>query len=505
MFFILSIFWFIRTVKVILFWIYLWQLKEYHIGRFLDHFRTAKGKKILFQPLQFLKIILAGLFIFCIFTQGISAGFALLLILFLVYFIEALTAFNSFLGKRIKLPVLTSKTLVLIAAGILITGLFPVILSLFAKNIFWRVFWVLLFDIFAPLIISIIVFYFQPLAVMIKNKTLKKAKERRKEFKKLLVIGITGSYGKTSVKEFLAEILSKKFRVLKTEKHINAEIGIAETILKKLKPEHDIFIAEVGAYEKGKIKEVCDILLPKLGVLTGINEQHMATFGSQKNIIEGKYELIESLPEDGVAFFNAKNKYCVELYKKTKIKKYLYGENAKLFEEENLLGAIAVAKELGMTEEEISSISNGIKNNLSCIQQKKGVNGLTVLDATYSANPDGVISHLDYLKTLRQARGKLVIVMPCLIELGKASKEVHKRIGEKIGEICDLAIIVTKDKLKEIKDGSAGSPQEGKKTEVLFIENPREIFEKIKSFCSAGDIILLEGRLPKQLINFLVS
>ena len=85
--------------------------------------------------------------------------------------------------------------------------------------------------------------------------------------------------------------------------------------------------------------------------------------------------------------------------------------------------------------------------------------------------------------------------MPCLIELGKASKEVHKRIGKKIAEVCDLAIITTKDRFKEIRE------EAGEKT--IFMESPNKIFEKIKNFCQSGDVILLESRVPQELINLL--
>ncbi len=345
----------------------------------------------------------------------------------------------------------------------------------------------------------------KPFIDIMRNRIIKRAKIKKDRFSNLLVIGITGSYGKTSTKEFLYTILSSKFsgKVLETKEHQNSEVGIAQCILDDLKQEHEIFIVEMGAYNRGGIKLLCDITKPKIGILTGINEQHMATFGSQENIIKGKYELIESLPADGIAFFNAKSKYYLELYQKTKIKKFLYGQEAKFLGEENILGAMAVAKELGMTEEEISKVVAKIENKFGGIQIKKGINGINIIDATYSANPDGVIAHLEYLKTFP---GRKIIIMPCLIELGKASKEVHKRIGKKIAEVCDLAIITTEDRFKEIKETAGGK--------ALLIENPKEIFKKIKSFLEGDlssealakeDVVLLESRVPTQLTNWFIS
>jgi len=131
---------------------------------------------------------------------------------------------------------------------------------------------------------------------------------------------------------------------------------------------------------------------------------------------------------------------------------------------------------------------------------RKGVEGINVIDASYSANPDGVMSALDYLKVWEN---KKVIVMPCLIELGKASKEVHRKIGEKIAEVCDLAIITTKDRFKDLKQGAINKGM--KEENILFIESPQKIFEKIKSFCEAGDVVLLEGRVPKRLKELLLK
>jgi len=438
---------FLIFTKVFLFWLWLWQLKEYHWSRFKAHFETQKWKKII----------------------------------------------SSF--WRVKLPKFTQKTITILLFGILLESLILFYISPLEDSAFYISLLILL--ILSPAISSLLILFFQIPTDILKNKILKRAQQKRQKFKDLLVIGITGSYGKTSTKEFLADILSKKFKVLKTKKHINAEIGIAQAILNELTKDYQIFIAEIGAYERGKIKQVCRMLQPKIGILTGINEQHLSTFGSLENIIKAKFELIESLPEKGLAVFNGNNRYCRELFQETKIpKKIIYLKNYNFgfdknnlfpWDIENLSLTVAVAEFLGVERKKIKEALNKIK---SPIKIKKGINGLNIIDATYSANPDGVIAHLEYLKTFP---GRKIIVMPCLIELGKASKEIHKRIGKKIGEVCDLAIITTKDRFKEIKEGA------GEK--AIFIEKPKEIFEKIKSFCRKGDVILLESRVPRQVIQ----
>ncbi|MDO8559231.1 MAG: Mur ligase family protein [bacterium] len=507
--YLIALIWLAIFTKKLFFWVYLWQLKEYHIGRFIDHFQTYKGKKLIFNYLLLVKVLLLLGMIYTARHGLEKAKFFLVYFTAFVFFAESLYIFRAFLRKTLKKPVLTQKIAVILSTGFSseILLVFTLFLLEFRLTKFTAT--LLLVDILTPIGFSMLVLAFQPLAVFLRNRILKQAKLKRAKFLNLITVGITGSYGKTSTKEFLAAILSEKFRVLKTKEHQNSEVGISECIINELRPEHQIFICEMGAYNRGGIKLLCDIAKPKIGILTGINEQHMATFGSQENIIKAKYELIESLPQDGVAFFNGKNKYCLELYQKTlrpgsgqaSIKKHLYGENSGLGLE-NFEGAKAVAKELGMTDQEIESASRKIENKFPGIKIKDGVNGLKIIDATYSANPDGVIANLEYLKTLP---GKKIIVMPCLIELGKASAEVHRRIGQKIAEVCDLAIITTKDRFKEIKDGTeVGLPSmEVRLQSILFLEDPKAIFEKIKSTTNPGDVVLLESRVPSALFYFL--
>ncbi|MCD6500567.1 hypothetical protein J7K42_00930 [bacterium] len=449
--------WFLIFTKVLFFWAWLWQLKEYHYGRFRAHFETGAFQK----------------------------------------------ASSSFWW--IKFPKFTKKIIAILGFGMLFLGLIVFYIFPLKGIAFYLSLFILL--CLSPLISSLIVLVFQIPTVILTTRILKKAAKKREKFKNLLVIGITGSYGKTSTKEFLAKILSKKFKVLKTPQHINAEIGIAKIILNQLNRDHQIFICEIGAYERGKIKEVCQMIKPKIGILTGISEQHLSTFGSLENIIKGKYELIESLPSDGLAIFNGQNKYCRELFEKTKIQKKLVRPEdyefeltgTKLFpwDIENLALTGACAEYLGLKREEIE---NTLLELESPIKIKKGIQGLNIVDSTYSANPKSVISHLDYLKKMG---GKKVIVMPCLIELGKLAREIHKRIGEKIGKVCDLAIITTGDYFKELKASAqkSGMPED----KILLIEKPEQIFEKIKSFCSSEDIILLESRVPKILVKKLIE
>lgn len=543
MFSYLAIFWLIRTTKFVLFYLYLWQLKEYHLGRFLDHFRTEKGKRLIFNELNLLKVIFLifflSFFYFFFLSSPLFTLYALFpSILLIVYFVESLKIVKDFLQKKLKFPVLTKKTAFLGLVLLLSEVLIVFTLLNFEADLNFFAFWFLTADIFAPALISAVVLILQPLAVLLRNQTIRRAKKKREGFKDLLVVGITGSYGKSSTKEFLYTILSQRLNVLKTKENQNSEAGIAQCILNDLNKEHGIFIVEMGAYGRGGIKLLCDIAKPKIGILTGINEQHLALFGSQKNIIKTKYELIESLPENGLAIFNGDDQHCLELYhltrklkrlclslKRNDLKADLRAENIIIRRDfiffkicdssgctnfkaylpgahfiPNLLAAILVAKELRMSLQEISQALLKIKPMEKTMKILKGKNELTIIDDSYSANPAGVLSALEYLKIYST---KKIIVLPCLIELGAVSKEVHRKIGEKVGRICDAVIVTTKERFEEIKTGALKT---GLKSEnILFSEDPKRISEIIKKFFGPGDVVLLEGRVPDKLISLLVG
>lgn len=460
--------------KSSLFWVYLWQTKEYRLDRFwaeyghlrkLGRFWLFSGGRKFHQPIHTIKSILIH------FASLILVGLAMFVLL------------KMFFG------------------GVLSDG-WLFIISLI----------VLYFLI--PFIVSFHVFIFYIPTVIAKRIFYRLAAEKMRKIDNLTVIGITGSYGKSSTKEFLAQILEKKFEVIKTPENINSEIGVAKFVLSNLavlggdsspsaqNDKKKIFIVEMGAYKRGEIKRICDIVGPKIGIVTGISEQHLALFGSIENIKRAKFELIESLPEDGLAVFSGENKYCLELAKehgKKKVicsandaSKYANYTNLPRHYLSNIVAAAEVAKYLGMSEGEIKEAIQGIKLTERMMRTFVGRNGALVVDDTYSANPDGVLVALDYLAQQKQ-RTK-IIVMPCLIELGKAAEEVHHRIGKRIGEVCDLAVITTSDYFYVI-EGEAGDKS-------VLVGSTAKAIEFLEGKLNSDTAVLLEGRLAEKIVDF---
>src|SRR4030042_3311816 len=300
------IFWTLHMSRRFLYYIYLWQLKSYRMDRLLEE---ISRNKMIFLP----KVYIIASLILLILAVAIKEKI-FYYSLTIVYLLFGFYSLFLLAKKKWRIPVFTKKIIAIIATTMPF-GVFAI--YYFSSN---RNFFIPAFEILLPVFAFAFLFFLKLPAIALKKYTTRKARIKREEFKNLLVIGITGSYGKTSTKEFLYSILVQKYgerAVLKTEKNLNTEIGIALAILNDLNADHKFFICEMGAYKMGEIRESCQISRPRIGILTGINEQHMAIFGSQENIIKGKYELIESLPPDGMAFFNVKSKYCAELYDKT--------------------------------------------------------------------------------------------------------------------------------------------------------------------------------------------
>lgn len=447
----------VAYLKAVLFWVYLWQVKEYRLGRFLAEYGYTN--KIL--------------------RFWIGGG-----------------------GRKIYSPAWTTKAvlislisfLCLEAAAILTPFDMQTITIYFYLPLFYIVLYLLL-----PLFVCLSVVIFKIPTFFVRRSIAGRAAKKIKSMKNLLVIGITGSYGKSSTKEFLAHILSSRFKVVKTPRNVNTEIGISQFVLDSLLLDAEVFIVEMGAYKIGEIKAVCKVVKPKIGILTGISEQHLALFGSLENTKKAKFELIESLPKDGWAFFNGENQAALDLASNWKGNGIIYRnslfpiiKNLPRHYELNLNGAMQVARYLGMSQKEIDEAVKNMNYEGIVSPHYFGRGGALIINDTYSANPDGVLAALDILAA--EPQRKKIVVMPCLIELGEAASQIHERIGRKINEVCDLAVITTYDYFNVIKK-EAGD-------KVIF-ENS---FEAIKSILdkklNKETAVLLEGRLAPEIIAY---
>lgn len=358
----------------------------------------------------------------------------------------------------------------------------------------------------------------QPLDFLLKKRLIEKAKNILKQ-NKIIIIGITGSYGKTSTKEILNAILEKKYSVIKTPENVNTVIGIAEFIIKNQTniSEKNILIVEIGAYKIGDIAAVCDIIQPSYSILTGINSAHMERFGSMENTISAKFELPERTNGLSVLNFddeNIKNNYQKFLIKQPQgvtaqeIKNIEWKENFTGFKfefadtefETGLLAehntilfslCFAIAKELGLSLAEIKDALKNlkpIKHRLEPIYNTH--TGIMVIDDSYNGNLNGIISGIN---VLNRAKGRKIVLTPGLVELGKNSKIIHHQIGELYAKNkVDLVLLIKNKQTSEIIKGL----QQYKFNDYKIYNDTQEAHDDLKNILKKGDTIIFQNDLP---------
>jgi UDP-N-acetylmuramoyl-tripeptide--D-alanyl-D-alanine ligase len=353
-----------------------------------------------------------------------------------------------------------------------------------------------------------------------KNKIKERTEKKIALFKKLKVVGITGSYGKTSVKEFLYQILKTEHNVLKTPESYNTPYGIAKVVDLELDDTYEYFICEMGAYRVGEIKEICDMVNPKYGILTGINEQHLETFGSLKNTTKGKFELIDSLPENGFGIINIDNPHIKNNFEKHKKKLVPYGfidekftiKNIKhdshgsdftLFLDgkehrahtkllgkpnlQNILAAATMAYLLGMKANSIVSKIANLQPVPHRLEIKKINHSLTVIDDAYNSNVNGFNEAIALLNTFQQPK---ILVTPGIVDLGDQTFSIHKTLGEKLDQIDYIFLIGKSERTKGLKEGIKD------KSKINEVQTLQVAWKEISQMNHQHPVVLLENDLP---------
>ena len=381
-----------------------------------------------------------------------------------------------------------------------------------------------LIPLLLPYILFVAYLINEPLENTIKKHIVAKAADKLKKAD-VIKIGITGSFGKTSVKEILNTVLSQKFRVLSTPNSFNTPMGIALTV-KGLDSTHDIFIAEMGARNRGDIKELAEMIKPSVAVLTGINNQHLESFGSIEAIKDTKFELFESLTEGGVGFFSSESEGAKELFNRFDGEKYSAGINrdgyayaTDITTDERgmsfdlcingekpvkcctvLLGrhsvaniclAAAVAYRLGLTPEEIAIGVNRIpalKHRLELLPNNKNI---VIIDDSYNSNEDGIRAAMDVLDTFS---GRKIVLTPGLVELGKMENVINLGFGKTLASHADIVIVIGKHNAEMLITGLTDGGF--KKENIMFAKSLNKANVLLNEIVKEGDVVLFENDLP---------
>ena len=380
-------------------------------------------------------------------------------------------------------------------------------------------------NIIAPILVVIANIVNIPVEKIIQKKFIKEAKEKLEEMPNLIVIGVTGSYGKTSVKNYLYKMLSTKYEVLVTPKNYNTTMGVVKTIREDLKPIHQVFICEMGATKPNDIKEICDIVKPTIGVITSVGPQHLDSFKTIENIVKTKFELADAVQaNDGVMFLNFDNEYIRN--NKVDMKYYTYGvENSELdynsdnisasekglsftfknkdskkyecktkiigkYNIANLTVAMGVSDYLETPINNILPIIKNMKNvehRLELINMEK----LNIIDDSYNSNP---VSSKLAVETLGIFEGTKIIITPGLIELSEDEDKYNIELGEHIAKYCDYAFLVGEHS-KSVLEGLKKAKFNEEK--IFIVSSPTEAMGKIVNMKIEGTVnVLLENDLP---------
>lgn len=376
------------------------------------------------------------------------------------------------------------------------------------------------------LIILLAAYINDPIERAVRNKYINEAKRIIAARKKnLIVIGITGSYGKTSTKFFLAKILSRKYNVFMTPASYNTTMGVVKAIREMLKPTHEIFICEMGARNLGEIKEICDIVIPDYGIITSIGPQHLETFKSIENVIKTKFELWDAVPQKEKVFLNADNSY---ISGKSNIENsVLYGINNKsaeytadnitcsssgtefvlnlpdgtlklstrLLGEHNVLNIVAccaIAHKLDVSGVDITTAVRMLEPVEHRLQMFNG-GDVVIIDDSFNSNPAGAKAALDVLSSFD---GVKILVTPGMIELGEKQYELNKTFGAQAAKVCDYIFIVGKVNYDAIFEGisSEDFDTENRVLSVLSPEQAVNIAKELKE--PLKKYVLLENDLP---------
>lgn len=501
---------FIMAYKKIRHGLHILQLENYYNDRYLKWMKD--NSKNIFKIKEIILSIVTILISFIKIELGLVLNLLVLIALVLIF--ERKKEKKAFIvTSRIKRIYLT--LLIIFAIIVYIGNSIEIKYTLILINFI---------QIFSYLFVYFVNIINKPIEKLIRLKFILKAKSKLKE-NNMKVVGVTGSYGKTSTKYIVETILSKKYHTLMTPESYNTTMGVVRTINEKMKPTQNLFICEMGAKYIGDIKEICDIVKPDYGILTAIGPQHLDTFKSLENVAKTKLELIDALSEKGMAFVNWEDENIRNAQLPKNIVKYglnkksdYYADNIEITEKGssfdviipnkenisintkllgklnilNIVCGVAIADKLGLSSEQIKAGVKMIRPVEHRLELKQNLNGSIIIDDAYNSNIKGAKAAIDVLGEFKNRQR--ILITPGIVELGEKQYELNKELGKYAAKGCDFAILVGEKQAIPLKDGLKEAKYSEEK--IYIAKNLDDALNKMNELINKNSVVLLENDLP---------
>ena len=531
-----------HTILRAKFFLHIFQQKGYKFNEFREWLIDHWNKRVITPEHVLFLVIIAGL-LWLLSTTITGSSAIVILSMFGIFWFGRFTYYK---GERKKKPlVFTARVIRLTIPYALFCSLIPLSLTyiaytgnipftpygfdmsrfLTADIYILSIGWIL-GNATVPFWIFIAGSITQPIENRIHRHFIKQAKDKLSRMPELTVIAITGSYGKTSTKFMIRDLLKERVNVCSTPGSYNTPMGICKVINNDLEAHHQVLVLEMGARYEGNIDELCDIAEPDISVVTNVGIAHLETFGSQDAIARTKSTLVRRLKPGGTAVLNVDDERVARMaslrddihiirtgidhgeirasdirynHEGTRFSVSVNGMNEEFrtgllgaHNVQNMLLAIGVASIFNIRLKTMALAASGIEPIEHRLELKKE-GELYVIDDAFNSNPVGAKNAVEILSQFES--GRRIIITPGMIELGELEDKMNYEFGQAIGEAeLDLVILVGAQKTEAIKKGiaSTGYPEEKVKVAgSLFKAN-----DIMKDYARGGDVILYENDLP---------
>lgn len=458
-------------------YLHILQQSFYHTNDLLNNVKNSKLCRIGVYDVVLFIIMLSSIFVKSVYFNYVLVFLFILVLLFAIK--------NNRKNKKVEKKKFVVTNRVKIIYFFCYSILLLLLLLSFVIDIRYVLCVLAIYSVSSITIVAISNTLSLPFIHVLNYRYIKEAKDILKEHKELKIIGITGSYGKTSTKNIIYSVLKEKYSTVMTPKSYNTTLGVTKTIREEIKPYTEVFVCEMGASRIGDIKEICNIVKPDISVITSIGVQHLSTFKKLENIIKEKFKIVEMAKDSAMVVLNMDNdniknnylkyvkdrsvlKYSLNSNEKNYVKNITMTENGSVFDvvldgeiiniETRLLGkhniynilcAVVIAKKLGMKNDDIKKAIKKIKP-IEHRLELKYMNSILVLDDSFNSNPEGSKMAIECLDSFKDKYK--VLVTPGMVELGSKEEKLNKKFGE-YATCLDFVILEKSNVSKYVKDG----------------------------------------------------